>query len=479
MRQNEQGKISTNVNENIEYFNRVLNIDKSFDVLYHIIHIGGRTSVIYFIDGFAKDEVLEKILEHFYKITEDQMSDNAHLMLKEHIPYAEVDLLDDKDSIIQQILSGVPILMIDGFDRAISMDCRSYPARGIDEPEKDKVLRGSRDGFVETLVFNTALVRRRIRSPKLIMEYKTVGQTSRTDVVICYMEDRVNQKLLKKLQTKMDQIDVDALTLNQESMAECLMTSSKWNPFPKYKYSERPDATAACVLEGSIAIFVDNSPAAMILPTTIFDIVEEADDYYFPPITGTYLRLSRFIINFIGVFLTPLFLLLMNNPDMIPESLSFIMVKEEVNVPLLWQFLILEFAIDGLRLASLNTPSMLSTPLSVAAGLIIGDFTVSSGWFNAEAMLYEAFVAISTYTQASYELGYALKFMRLICLILTQIFNVWGFIAGIVLTVLLVCFTKTFSGRSYIYPLIPFDGRNLLHRFFRQSIISADKHQKD
>ena len=155
-------------------------------------------------------------------------------------------------------------------------------------------------------------------------------------------------------------------------------------------------------MEGSVAILVDNSPSAMILPTSVFDIIEDADDYYFPPVTGTYLRLTRFVINLFAVLLTPTFLLFMKNPQWIPEALSFIQINDAVNVPIIWQLLILEFAIDGLRMASLNTPNMLSMPLSVVAGIVLGDYTVSSGWFNSEVMLYMAFVAVANYTPVSY-----------------------------------------------------------------------------
>lgn len=222
--------------------------------------------------------------------------------------------------------------------------------------------------------------------------------------------------------------------MNQESLAECIYERKWYNPFPKFKFTERPDSASAAILEGNIVILVDNSPQAMIIPTSIFDIIEEADDYYFPPVTGSYLRLSRFLISIITLLLTPTFLLLYQNPGWIPDWLAFIVIKDTVHVPVVWQFLMLELAIDGLRLAAINTPSMLSTPLSVVAGIVLGQFTVDSGWFNAEIMMYMAFVAIANYTQSSYELGYALKFMRLILLILTSTFNLWGFIAGLILT---------------------------------------------
>ena len=355
------------------------------------------------------------------------------------------------------------------------IDCRTYPARSVQEPDKDKVMRGSRDGFVETLVFNTALIRRRIRDPQLTMESMQAGERSNTDIIVCYIEDRVDGKILDNIIQKITHLDVAALTMNQQSLAECLYPCKWYNPFPKFKFTERPDAAAAAVLEGNIVILVDNSPSAMILPSSIFDIIEEADDYYFPPITGTYLRLTRMLISLMTLFVTPVFLLLMQNPQFIPPWLQFIKIEETMNVPLVLQFLLLELSIDGLRLAAVNTPNMFTTPLSIMAGLVLGEFSVKSGWFNSEAMLYMAFVAVANYTQASFELGYALKFMRLIMLILTSLFNVVGFIVGLIITILAVVCNKTISGYSYIYPLFPFSWSNIKRRFFRMRLQSSQK----
>lgn len=468
-------KFSSNFETNKKMIDDLFQVDKSFDLLYRVITIGGRSACFYFIDGFCKDEVMEKILEFLYKITPDQMPETSHDFLKTKLPYGEIDLVSDQSALIQRMLSGVPILIVDGYNKFLALDFRTYPSRGVDEPEKDKVMRGSRDGFVETVVFNTALIRRRIRSPQLVMEMNTIGRSSRTDVVISYMADRVEPEMLKDIKERLQKIDIDALTMNQESLAECLYQHKWFNPFPKFKFTERPDTTAASILEGSIVILVDNSPSAMILPTSVFDIIEDADDYYFPPVTGTYLRLSRIVINILAVLLTPTLLLLLNNTEWIPQCLQFIQIKTPINVPIYLQFLILEFAIDGLRLASLNTPSMLSTPLSVVAGIVLGDYTVSSGWFNSEIMLYMAFVAVSNYTQVSFELGYALKFMRLILLSLTAAFGIYGFIAGILFTIVCVVRNKTISGKSYIYPIIPFNYKQFMRRFCRVSLPRSEK----
>lgn len=467
-------KIMTCLADNMAYFQEKLNIQKSFDIICRMTMVADHKACFYFIDGFVKDELMEKLIEFFYSITPEDLPEDSAGLSRDAMPYVEVELLDGREEIEANILSGVLCLFIDGYDKCFAIDCRTYPMRSVAEPEKDKVLRGSKDGFVETVVFNTALIRRRIRDPHLVMEMQQAGSCSKTDIVLCYMEDRVDQAFLEEIRKRIQNLQVEALTMNQESLVECLYRRKWFNPFPKVKYTERPDATAASVLEGKIAILVDNSPAAILLPVSIFDIVEEADDFYFPPITGTYLRLNRLFIAILTLVLTPGWILLMQNPQWIPPAFDFIKVEGDIHIPLLFQLLILELGIDGLKLAAINTPNMLTTPLSVIAAIVMGEFAVKSGWFNSETMLYMAFVAVANYTQASYELGYALKFMRIILLVLTAAFNLYGFAAGILLTLLAIGCNRTISGKSYLYPLIPFNGKQLARRIFRKRIKSGE-----
>lgn len=443
-------KIMGTLEENVAYMNEVLPVKESFDLVQRDIVIGGKKSSFFFIDGFTKDDTMLKIMTSFFSVTEEKMPDSATEFSRLLVPYVEVDTLSEFDGIIKNLLSGTTCLFVDGYEACIVIDCRTYPARGVDEPYNDKSLRGPRDGFVETIVFNTALMRRRIRDPHLIMKMTEIGESSRTDVAICYMDDRVDQELLKNLNSRLEKIHVDALRMTQQTLAEELFKRKWFNPFPKFKFTERPDTAASCLLEGKVVILVDNSPSAMILPTSILDMIEEANDYYFPTITNVYLKVSRALITIATVFVTPLFLLFMQNLEWLPEVFAFVAIKDTVNIPLIFQLLILELAIDGLRLAAMNTPSMLSTPLSVIAGIVMGEFSVRSGWFNSEVMLYMAFVAVANYTQPNFELGYALKFMRLLLLVLTAMFNWSGFLIGCVIVIVSIVCNKTLSGRSYL-----------------------------
>ena len=454
-------------NNNLTQIKNALRSDQSFDLVERDIIICNRHAALFFVDGFVKDDIIEKILEYFYKnLTEENFKSPEFFSLSS-IPYVEVETSDDVNKICTNVLSGVSALVIDGLDKAILLDSRTYPQRQTAEPDNDKVLRGSHDGFVETLIFNTALIRRRIRDTDLTVKAFSIGRESHTDIAVLYMDSKVDKKLLNRLVERLNAIDVPSLTMNQQSLIEALYKRMWYNPFPKVKHTERPDTAASAVLEGNIVILVDNAPSALLLPTSIFDILEEADDYYFSPITGTYLKLARYLITIVSVLITPVWLLALQNPEFCPNIFSFVLLDEAQNIPVFWQLLIMEVGIDGLRLAALNTPNSLTTPLSIIGAIALSEFAVESGWVCMESILYMALVTVANYTQPNYELGYSLKFCRILLLVMTYIFNIWGFIAAFIFNLLLLCFNRTLSGKSYLYPLIPFNAHEFLRKIVR------------
>lgn len=459
--------------EDYELLKREFEMEKNYDVVFRKLRIGNRSGVMIFLNGFCKEDILQNLMSFWFSISPEKIPEEEENFIMECLPYSEGTTQKDLRMIRNAVFFGETLLILEGYQSAILIQAREYPKRNVQEPEKDKVLRGSKDGFVETIAVNTALIRRRIRDAKLCVEHKVVGEISKTDVVVCYMEDRVDHGLLQKIKDRIDRITVESLTMNQQSLAECLVPGRWINPFPKFKYSERPDTTCAHLLEGNIVILVDNAPSAMILPVTIFDVMDEADDYYFPPLTGSYLRITRGIIALLTYLMTPTVLLMMQNPHLLPRSFSFILLQEEANIPLIWQFLLLELGIDGLKLAAVSTPNMLNTPLSIMAGLVLGEFSVNSGWFSSEVMLYMAFVAVANYTQSNYELGYALKFMRIITLITTHFFGIWGYLAGILFTFVCMLANDTLSKQHYLYPLVPFCFKDLKWQILRRRLPGA------
>ncbi len=458
--------------ETVQKLKSLLRVDASFDMMFRELTIAGRHASMFFVDGLTKDEVLEKMLEFMAKIPAEDAEDvhEAGEFIRRFITFIEVSHTADLQKVVTDVLSGVLALVVEGVDRIILVDTRTYPVRGVQEPESDRVLRGARDGLVETLVFNAAMIRRRLRDPSLTFEVIKVGSVSSTDVCLCYMTDRVDKKYLAALQQRLKSITIPTMTLGQESLAECLVRKQWFNPFPRIRYTERPDTAAASVAEGQIIVLVDNSPAAMVLPTSLFDFSQDTNDFYFPPLVGTYLRMVRSLIFIATLFLTPVWYWLIQNPEHIPSALEFIRIKEPGGIPIIVQLLLVEMLIDVLKLASLNTPTSLSNALSLVGALVFGEFAVQAGLFEPELLAYMAFVAIASFTQPSHELTYAVKLFRMMLLFLTWLFHGWGLIAGLAVIAVMMVTTRTVCGGRYLYPVIPFNGRALCRLLFRQNI---------
>ncbi len=456
-----------NYSDNVAALDRLLRVGESFDMLKKVLRIGKDELTLYFIDGFAKDAVLQKLMTQF--ISQKKLPPSAREFMESGLPYIECDVTPDPEHMLNMVMSGGTLMLGSTFGaEAILIDTRTYPARETAEPEGDRVMRGSRDGFVETLIFNTTLIRRRIRNPSLTMQYFKIGRDSCSDVVLCYMNDRADMSYVKSLAKKLRDIDTDSLVMGHESLKECLIKSRWYNPFPKVRTTERPDSASAQLLEGSVLIIIDNSPEVMVLPSTIFDFMQESNDFYFPPLTGTYIRIVRYAVFFLTLILTPTWYLALKYPQILPPFLQFVIPTETGLLPIIVQLLLVEFIIDALRLASLNTPNMLNNSLSVVGGLILGDFAVSIGWLIPEVILYMAFAAIANFTQRSYELGYAIKFLRMLLLVLTALFGIWGYAGGFVLIIVLLASNSTLNGkRNYLYPFIPLNLRALRTLLFR------------
>ncbi len=461
--------------ENVRRVDEELRVEENYDLIKKVLYIGKDEITFYYIDGFVDSGSMNKLMIYLLSLKSLGVENiprgiEATRFFVEHfMPQVESEVSEKPSTMMQMLLSGTSLLLGEPFGAsAVIIDSRTYPARSVGEPENDRVMMGSRDGFVETMVFNTALIRRRVRDADLTMRHMTVGSKSKTDVVVCYLKGHANQQYVDYIQNKLKELKTTSVTLGHESLAELLIRQRWYNPFPKIRYTERPDVAAAQLLEGSVLIVCDNSPEVMILPSSIFDFLQETNDFYFPPLTGTYIRIVRHLVFWSTLLWIPVWFLLTKNPQLTPAWLQFVLPENTGRLPIFAQLLMVEFVIDGLRMASMNTPSMLSNSLSIVGGLILGDFAVSIGWLIPEVILYMAFVSIASYSQRSYELGYAFKFMRLLYLFLIQLLNIYGFFIASILILVLLLSNKTVNGKhSYLYPLLPFNAKALLSLFVR------------
>lgn len=446
-------------------------VGESFDLLERKLEIAGRDGEMFFVDGLVDGSMMQRVLFSLFSLKTEQL-ENAETMeqfLQANLPFLDAMITRDVDQAIKYLYSGLVPLLISGYDGIIIIDCRSYPLRSVQEPSKEQSLRGAKDGFVESMMTNIALIRRRIRDNDLIFKVYNIGEMTKSDTSMVYMKSKADSNMVEKLDKCLRSLRIEGLTVTEQSLVEALLGRKRglFNPFPKVRYTQRPDIIAAHVEEGKIAVIVDNTPTVILIPAGIFDFLQDIDDYYFPVMTGNYFRALRITNMVVILFATPVYLLFAEGTIPTYEGLRFFITEEEFAISIFWQFILLEIAVDGLKLASLNTPESLGMSLSVIGALVLGEFSVSSGWFVPQTILCMAVVALASFIQPSMELGYAVKFVRILMLIGAHCFGWPGMAAAFILSVAVMAGTRTIVGTSYLYPLVPFDGKKLKRLVFR------------
>jgi stage V sporulation protein AF len=469
--------VSNNFAENIQYLKQELGVEKSFDVIQLDVQYAEREMVLFLVDGFVKDDILHYLMKVLSDLTKEELETNAlEKLMKTYIPYVEVETTDDLNKVVDTVLAGPTALVVDGIDKVILIDARTYPVRGPQEPDIERVVRGSRDGFVETLVFNTALTRRRVRDRTLRMEYMQVGRRSKTDVVVCYIEDIADPEYVEKVKESISKIDTDGLPMAEKTIEE-YVAGRHWNPYPMVRYTERPDTAATHLYEGHVCIIVDGSPSVIITPTTFWHHMQHAEEYRNKPVIGAYLRIVRYIAVWASLFMLPLWYLFAVEPDLLPKAISYIGPNDPGKVPLFVQFLMVEIGIDVLRMAAIHTPSALATALGLVAALMIGQVAVEVGLLTNEVMLYLAIAAIGTFATPSYEMSLANRIIRIALLTVTAIFHTPGFIIGIVVWIIALSRMNSF-GVPYLWPFIPFSPRAFKDVIIRSPIPLKNRRPK-
>ncbi|WP_343223611.1 spore germination protein [Paenibacillus oenotherae] len=443
---------------------------KSFDVVVREMTFGGKRTALFFMNGFAKDEVLTDILTRLTYLDPSDLSSFAlESFFHHYVPGIQVERQGDWNKMMTNVLSGGSALYMDGETELLLIDAKNFPARGPEEPSLERVVRGSRDGFVETMLVNVTLVRRRLRDKQLRYEVLQVGERTHTDVCIAYIDDIVDKDLLESIRDKIKSVKLDGLPLADKQLEEATVKRG-WNPFPLVRYSERPDVVAVHLMEGHVAVFVDTTPSVMILPTTYFDLIQHAEENRQTPFIGTYLRWVRFMGIFASLFLLPMWFLFTIQPALKPAALDFIGLQKAGQLPLVAQFLIAELGVDLLRMASVHTPTPLATAMSLIAAILIGDIAVKTGVFVNEVILYMSVAAIGMFATPSYELGLANRIVRLVLIVAVASFKVPGFMLATTAIFIILVMERSFN-RPYMWPLIPFDLKGLWNIIFRQPVL--------
>lgn len=452
-------QLSTDIEKNIQQAASIFPIGSSFDIITRELYLGQTRGYWIGINGMCKTDILQQIfsdLQNPLYMKDDQVVDIRRYM-DAKIGYAQASLVDNWEDIVRNVLSGPSVLFIDGFSQAILLDVRNYPARGIGEPDIEKVTRGARDGFVETMLFNTNLIRRRIRSPKLTFEISSVGTESKTDVAVAYMKGNVNEALLGKIKKTLSSLAVSSLTMGSKSLEELLVKKRWFNPLPSIHVTERPDVACSFLLEGHILIIVDNSPTVIILPCTIFQFTQSPEDYYKNPLVGSYFRTVRFGCIFVSLLLMPFFLLIAAYYPEISEKYHLLSSGTIPPWTMVFYVLVVEFILDLFKYSASLSSSRFSGSLSIVGGLIIGDIAVRLNWASMEVLFYAAITLLTSLSLSSIEFSDGIRAYRIFLILATGCLGIWGFAGGLILILISVLTTPTFAGMSYFWPLFPFN----------------------
>lgn len=423
-----------------------LRVDKSFDIGKRELTINDKQVIYYYVTGLIDNELVNDIITG---------------MIRTHsINSLQVEEVKEVKDFTVGVLSGLLGIRMD--EKMILVDTRNYPTRSPSEPDAEKVVRGSRDGFTENLIVNTALIRRRIRTPYLVNKLYKIGSDSKTDVCLCYIENLADKKLIEILDEKLKNIETQEITMSDKALEE-LLVKNKFNPYPLVRYTERPDSFAVHLFQGQIGIIVDNSPSAILAPTTIFEHLEHAEEYRQRPLVGSFIRLLRIIGILISLFLMPIWLLFANNPNL---TSIYVNTESNIMIPIIAQILMVEIGMEFLRIAAIHTPTAISSAVGVIAGILVGEMAIEAGLFSLQIILYSAISQIGSYATPSYELSLANKISKLFFLIATYFFNLYGLIFSVILWIIMLARTKSLN-KPYLYPLIPFNFKKLVQVIIR------------
>ncbi|WP_370295341.1 spore germination protein [Rossellomorea marisflavi] len=455
-----------------EYMQNHVGLNKSFDLGVRKLMILKKGVHIYYINGLTDASYVIHIVEELVDVNDNERATSKiYDIVHNRLVHQSVEPVKTVEEAVDEVLSGLIAVFVEGAPEALIVDVRSYPGRQPSEPDTEKVVRGSRDGYVENIIVNTALTRRRIRDPRLRFEIFRIGERSKTDISIAYIEDVADPNLIEIVKQELQNIKIDGLTMADKTIEEFLVKQG-YNPYPLVRYTERADVGATHLLEGHVLIFVDTSPSVIITPTTYFHHLQHAEEYRQSPAVGTFVRWTRFLGVLASLFLLPLWYLFVLDPSLLPEAIKYVGPDEQTNIPVIAQLFIADLGVEMFRIAAIHTPTPLSTAMGLIAAVLIGQIAIDVGLFQPEVILYVAVASIGTFATPSYELSVANKMARLIILIFVALFHIPGLVIGCTLYVLFVTNIKSLN-TPYMWPLLPFSPKAFLQILIRRSVPGA------
>lgn len=430
-----------------------------FDLIIRSVEVRGKNYILAFVGGVTGSSAIEPIIESL-------------VYYEQGLAFfpATVEQAGSLETALDFILQGQTLVIEDGNPYASIVDTRSYPTRGPSEPSVEKSVRGARDGFIEHIMLDLGMIRRRIRDPKLVTKAIQKGSRTKTDIFYFYIEDLIHPSILEDFETRLSQLQQNVEVTTERHLCE-LLYGQTWNPYPHVRYTERPDITSIHLLQGSLVILVDNCPSAIIIPTTFFEQTKQIEEYTQTPIISLVMRVIRLAGVLCSIYLLPLWMVLViqQNPTYLNLPLPDIPSQISFGV----QVLIADLLIEWIRLSLIHSPMMFSGMLGIVAVFVLGDAPIAYGAYTQEILIMTAIANIGNFVTAGYELSMANKIIRLGLIVAIIFGGYYGFWIGMFLHFLMLMCTQV-GPFPYLYPVIPFNLKEF-NRLFIGNFTSSKK----
>lgn len=486
-----KGKLSGNFDRDREFIEKAL--AKCGDMVKNPFRMGKSAVNIFvlYVDGMTESQTVQDfVIRPLMEADPGRNPENELLAEIENnilqmVDWSEADSFED---ILTGVLSGNSLLLVQGCRKALLLSTRNFPGRGVGETEQEMVIRGPKDSFTENFRINTALLRRRIRDPRLKMEHTMVGERSKTDLAICYMEDLVRTGLLDQVRERISGLSLDGIL--DGSMAEQLLEEENLTPFPQFQHTERPDKAASALLEGRIVLVMDNSPGVLILPVTYQMFFQAGDDYYTRPVVASFARLLRFAAAFFAVGFPGLYVAIASfHTEMLPTKfiLSIALARTGIAIPVVAEVLLMEFQFELLREAGIHIPGQLGSTIGIVGGLIVGQAAVDAGLVSTIVVIVVAFAAMASFIVPNESFGAVFRSLKFVFIIAAALWGIYGYL--LVFAALLFHLSQLESfGIPYMLPSVcgqdldydsnkDFYLRYPLHRMIKRPVFTRPGHR--
>jgi spore germination protein len=457
--------IQLDIDENIDILKELF--QNCSDIVFRPFYAGKRKAFLVFVDGFINSANVE--LHGLRQILEDidTASITSDYLKEKIISIGAINETDQLDAVVTNVLKGNTVLLVNGLTKALIYDEKGGERRGVAEPESESAVRGPREGFTERLRVNTALVRQRLRSNRFKILSMDIGTEAVTQIAVLYIDGIASPDLVQEVMSRLNRIEIDAIL--ESGYIEELIEDSPWSLFPQIQNTERPDTVAANLLEGRVAIIVDGTPFALILPATFWQFLQASEDYYNRFHISIFLRLLRIIFVFLALSLPSLYVAVTTyHQEMIPTNLLFSIAasREAIPFPAFVEAMIMELSFEALREAGVRLPKIVGQAVSILGALVIGQAAVQAGIVSAPMVIVVSITGIASFTVPRYNMQISLRLLRFPLMILAGMFGLFGMVLGILLILTHLSKLRSF-GIPYFWPVSPMSFKALKDVFIR------------